>query len=129
MEWNLLLQEIVYPALGAALTALLTWLTTVIINWINSKVKDKKLADLLKTITEVVTMAVKSTYQTYVESLKGTNAWTKEAQAEALQRALDKAKRALSTDALKYIEEQHGDIDAYIRELIESLLYDLKQKK
>ena len=40
--------------------------------------------------------------------------------------ALDTAMRELTTDALAYIEQQHGDVKVYIKTLIESVLYDLK---
>lgn len=119
-------QEILFSAIGVIITGLATWGTTVLINWLNSKIKNKELAALAATILTVITSAVKATYQSYVEGLKGTNAWTKEAQEKALQLALETAKEELTTDALAYIQEQHGDIDKYIKTLIESVLYDLK---
>lgn len=119
-------QEILFSAIGVIITGLATWGTTILINWLNSKIKNKELAALAATILTVITSAVKATYQSYVEGLKGTNAWTKEAQEKALQLALETAKEELTTDALAYIQEQHGDIDKYIKTLIESVLYDLK---
>jgi hypothetical protein len=119
-------QEILFSALGVIITGLATWGTTVLINWLNSKIKNKELAALAATILTVITSAVKATYQSYVEGLKGTDAWTKDAQEKALQLALETAKEELTTDALAYIQEQHGDIDKYIKTLIESVLYDLK---
>ena len=119
-------QEILFSALGVIITGLATWGTTVAVNWLNSKIKNKKLATFAATILTVVSAAVKATYQSYVEGLKGTDAWTKEAQEKALQLALETAKEELTTEALAYIQEQHGDIDKYIKTLIESVLYDLK---
>jgi predicted PurR-regulated permease PerM len=119
-------QEILFSILGVILTGLASWGTTVLIQWLNSKIKNKKLAAFAATILTVVTSAVKATYQSYVEGLKGTDAWTKEAQEKALQMALDTAKEELTTEALAYIEKQHGDVDKYIKTLIESILYDLK---
>jgi hypothetical protein len=103
--------------------------TTVAINWLNSKIKNKELAAFAATILTVVTAAVKATYQSYVESLKGTDAWTKEAQEKALQMALETAKNELTIGAIDYIKEQHGDVDSYLKTLIESVLYDLKNGK
>lgn len=119
-------QEILFSVLGTLLTGLATWATAVLIQWLNSKIKNKELLALATTILTVVNTAVKSTYQTYVEGLKGTNAWTKEAQEKALKLALETAKAELTVEALEYIQQQHGDIDKYLITLIESVLYDLK---
>ena len=122
-------QEILFSALGVIITGLATWFTTVAVNWLNSKIKNKELAMFAETILKVVTEAVKATYQTYVESLKGTNAWTKEAQEKALNEALKTVKKELTTEAISYIEEHHGDVDEYLKTLIHSVLYDLKNGK
>lgn len=118
--------NIIFSALGIIITGLATWGTTVAVNWLNSKIKNKELAALTETILIVVRNAVKATYQTYVESIKGTAMWTEEAQKKALQDALTMAKDSLTVEALKFIEERHGDIDTYIINLIHSILYDLK---
>ena len=119
-------QEILFSALGIIITGLATWGTTVLVNWLNSKIKNKELAMFAEMILTVVNSAVKATYQSYVEGLKGTDAWTKEAQEKALQMALEAAKAELTVGAIDYIKEQHGDVDSYIKTLIESVLYDLK---
>ena len=119
-------QDILFTALGTIITGLATWGTSVLIQWLNSKIKNKEIAALAATILTVITHAVKATYQSYVQSIKGTNLWTKEAQEEALRTALETAKAELTTEALAYIQAQHGDIDKYITTIIESVLYDLK---
>ena len=118
--------EILFSVLGIVITALASWATTVLIQWLNTKIKNKELAAFAATILTVVNSAVKATYQSYVEGIKGTDAWTKEAQEQALKMALETAKEELTTDALAYIKEQHGDINKYLTTLIESVLYDLK---
>ena len=118
--------EILFSVLGIVITALASWGTTVLIQWLNTKIKNKELAAFAATILTVVNSAVKATYQSYVEGIKGTDAWTKEAQEQALKMALETAKEELTTDALAYIKEQHGDINKYLTTLIESVLYDLK---
>lgn len=122
MNWT----EILFSILGVILTGLASWGTTVLIQWLNTKIKNKELAAFAATILTIVNSAVKATYQSYVEGLKGTDAWTKEAQEQALQMALDTVKSELTTGAIAYIQEQHGDVDKYIKTLIESVLYDLK---
>lgn len=122
------LSNIIFSALGVIITGLASWGTAVLIKWLNSKIKDKELAAFATTITTVVSNAVKAVTQTYVDSLKGTDAWTKEAQEKALQMALETAKSELTTDALAYIEAQHGDVDKYLVTLIESTLFNLKNQ-
>lgn len=123
------LMEIIFSAIGVIITGLASWATTVLVKWLNTKIKNKELASFSETVITIVTNAVKCTYQSYVEGIKGTDQWTKEAQEKALQLALETAKKELTTNAVKYIENQHGDIDNYIKTLIESILYDLKNNK
>lgn len=120
------LTNIIFSVIGIVFTGLASWGTAVLVKWLNSKIKNKEIAAFATTIVNVVNGAVKATYQSYVESLKGTDAWTKEAQENALKIALDTIKAELTTEALTYIESQHGDIDKYLVTLIESVLYDLK---
>ena len=122
------LTNIIFSVIGIVFTGLASWGTAVLIKWLNSKIKDKELAAFATTITTVVGNAVKAVTQTYVDSLKGTDAWTKEAQEKALQMALETAKSELTDEALAYIESQHGDIDKYLVTLIESTLFNLKNQ-
>lgn len=121
--------QILLPTLGTILTGFISWGLTALVKWLSTKTKNKEILGLVETITTVVNTAVKATYQSYVEGLKGTDAWTKEAQEAALKMALETAKQQLTMEALKYIEEQHGDIDDYLKSLVESILYDLKNGK
>ena len=114
------------PAIGTALAGLLSWGTTVLIKWLNSKIKNKEIAGFATAILTVTSNAVKATYQSYVQAIKGTDAWTKEAQEEALQQALETAKSEMTNGAIDYIKTTHGDVDTYLKTLIESILYDLK---
>ena len=122
------LTNIIFSVIGIVITGLASWGTAVLIKWLNSKIKDKELAAFATTITTVVGNAVKAVTQTYVDRLKGTDAWTKEAQEKALQMALETAKSELTDEALAYIELQHGDIDKYLITLIESTLFNLKNQ-
>ena len=121
-------QQILFSALGVFVTGLVSWFTTLAIKWLNSKIKNKELLHFSTTVLTIVTNAVKATYQTYVESIKGTELWNAQSQKEALEQALITAKKELTVDSLEYIQKEHGDIDAYLKTLIESILYDLKNK-
>lgn len=121
--------QILLSALGVIITGLASWATTALVKWLNTKIKDKELAALAETIVNIISSAVKATYQSYVEGLKGTDGWTKEAQEKALILALETAKKQLTTEAIKYIEENRGDVNEYLKAMIESVLYDLKNNK
>lgn len=121
------LTNIIFSALGIIITGLASWGTTVLIKWLNTKIKNQELASFATTIATVVGQVVKEVTQTYVQNIKGTDAWTKEAQEKALSMALETAKSELTTEALDYIQTQHGDIDKYLITLIESTLYNLKK--
>ena len=121
-------QEILFSAIGTILTGLLAWLVSMATSWISTKIKDKNAAKMMTTILTIVTDAVQATYQTYVEALKGTDAWTKEAQEKALNMALTTIKKQLTQESAKFITENYGNIEEYLKTLIEAVLYKLKNK-
>ena len=111
----------------AVVFALVSWGLTLLTTWLRTKIKNKKIAELLSSILNIVTNSVKVVYQTYVESIKGTDEWTVDAQKKALQMALEKAKKQLSKDTIKFIEDTYGNLDDYLTNLIEATLYNLKK--
>ena len=121
-------QEILFSTIGTILTGLLAWLISIITSWISTKIKDKNATKMITTILTIVTNAVQATYQSYVEALKGTNAWTKEAQEKALKMALATIKSQLTKGAINFIENNYGNVEDYLKTLIESILYKLKNK-
>lgn len=120
------IQNILLSALGVIITGLATWLSTYIVKLLNEKIKDKQFARWLSQIIEIITNAVKCTYQTYVEALKDENMFTKEAQEEALKRTLQSIKSQLSQESIKFIEDNFGDVEKWLIEKIESIIYSLK---
>lgn len=123
MDW----QSLIISVVSIILTGLATWAVTALTAWLNEKLKDKKSFRFVTAIVDVVTSCVKATYQTYVEAIKGTDMWTKEAQEKALQMALESAKAQLNEELKGYITDTFGSIDAYLIGLIEAILYDLKK--
>ena len=123
------LLQIILTTLGVILTTLATWIATKITKFFDTKITDAKAREIVANIEKIVYDAVKAVYQTYVESIKGTNVWTKEAQEKALKNALDITLAQLSADAKEFIQNHFGDITTYITNLIHSCLYDLKKTK
>ncbi len=120
------IMNIILSALGTIVTGLASFAVVKFTSWINSKVKDKKAAGYLNAIVNLVVIAVKETYQTYVESLKKSGSFDADAQKEALNNCLINIKSKCSTELIDYLKENFGDVDEYIISLIESQIYTLK---
>lgn len=125
MDWSQLF-NILIAALGTLLTGLATWATTRLVTFLNSKIKDKEAAKHLTNITTITMNAVQAVFQTYVESLKKQNAFTEESQKEALEKCLAIIKNQLTPELIAYITENFGDLEKYLKTLVESTIYKLK---
>ena len=120
------LQNIVIEIAVILLTALGSWVLAKVKTLVNTKVKNEKARELLDAATKAVTSSVKATFQTYVESIKGTDAWTKDAQITALRMAANTAKTQMSEEVRAYIAANFGDVDAWLENSIEAEIYTLK---
>lgn len=74
----------------------------------------------LTEIADAISDAVAMTSQTYVDALKNAGTFTKEAQTEALQKALAACAASISADAKEFIEELYGDLTEYLTTKIEA---------
>ena len=129
MSWQQILINLAITLAAALLTALGSWVLVKVKNLVATKIKNTKTQALLLGAVDVVASVVKATYQTYVQAIKGTEAWTQEAQKNALQQALHNAQVQLSTEAKDYIQANFGDVGAWVQNQIEATLYDLKNKQ
>lgn len=122
MDLNLLqdiLEVCIIPLLGV--------LTAYLVNYIKAKSieltnkTDSEMADkYIQMLTQTITDCVIATNQTYVETLKKQEAFTKEAQKEAFQKTYDAVMLVLTDDAKDYLAEAYGDLTAYITMKIEA---------
>ena len=122
-----IIMNIIQSTLSVIITGLITFATSKLIQLINSKINDKKAANYLSTIINLVGDSVKSVYQTYVESLKNQDIFTEEAQKEALDRCMNMIKSQLAPELINYITNNFGDLESYLKTLIESTIYTLKK--
>lgn len=122
MEW----QNILYSALGMIITGLVSWGVERLIAFLNTKIKNIKALTYLTDAISIVTNSVKSTYQTYVQSLKDKDVFTEEAQKTALIKALNQAQSQMSEELKKYITNNFGNLTDWITTQIEASLYNLK---
>jgi hypothetical protein len=122
--------EIIAPFAGALLTALCGFAISYLkkrsgqIKTESDNALVTKYADM---ITETVTNCVVAVNQTYVDTLKKNDAFTKEAQEEAFKMCYNNIVGLLSVDAQKYIVETFGDLEIYLTTRIESLVNTSKK--
>lgn len=129
MNWLEMLSQIfelcIIPLLGI--------LTRYIIQFIQAKAKElsaKADNELAKKYTQMIantiTKCVKATNQTYVETLKKQGKFDDEAQKIAFKKTFDAVLIMLGEDAKNYIRETSGDLDTYLKQIIEAEVKDNK---
>ena len=99
-----------------------------LIQFINSKIKNNKAADLLTTATTIVINAVRSVFQTYVEALKKEGSFNKDAQIIALNKAKDIALTQMTDEVKEYLVATYGSLDSWLDTNIEATINILKNK-
>lgn len=126
------MDQIIVNIISIVVTAVVIPLISVggtqLIKFINSKIKDNEAARQLTTATEIVINAVRSVFQTYVESLKAEGKFDAESQATALSKAKDIAISQMTAEAKEYIEKNYGGLDNWLTIQIESSINLLKNK-
>ena len=124
------MNQIILNILAAVTTCiilpLISFLGIKLSQWLNTKIKDEKARKLFTQATEIVTNAVRTTFQTYVESLKNSGSFGKNEQLEALNRAKAIITSELTEELKTFISENYGDLTAWINNQIEASIYKLK---
>lgn len=123
---NDILINIISAVVTTVLLPLITWAGTKLIQYVGTKVKNERAAALLTSATNVVLNAVRSVFQTYVESLKASGSFGPDAQVEALKKAKDIALSQFGEDVKEYIITNFGNLDGWLTNQIESSINLLK---
>ena len=123
---NELLLNILSVVVTAVIIPLISLLGTKLYQLINSKIKDQKGATLIKKATDIVLNAVRSVFQTYVESLKKSGGFDSAAQAKAFNMAKTIIVSQLTKDVKAYLAENYGDLEEWISTQIEASINILK---
>lgn len=117
------------------LIPLLGILTKYLVDFLNAKCLELKTSTddqiaqkYIEMINDTVITCVVATNQTYVNALKQSGSFDKEAQQKAFQMTLDAILTILSEDAKQYIVEVSGDITTYLTQLIEKQVNYNKQE-
>lgn len=122
---TLLLEIVIIPLLGA-LTVYIVTLLKAKTKEITDKIENDKADKYIYMLSNTITKCVTATNQTYVDNLKKENAFSKEAQQEALKMTADAVLAILSDEAKTYLPTIVGDLNTYILTQIESEVNRLK---
>ena len=129
MDWLEILQQVfnlvIVPLLGIGTIYLIGLIRTkkrAILEEVDSEVATKYINFLEQTIVDCVI----ATNQTYVNTLKEKNAFTKEAQKEAFKKTYEAVMAILTEDAKEYLTLAIGDLEVYVTNRIESTVIQVK---
>lgn len=126
------MNDIIISIISVVVTSVVSPLITLggakLIQYLNQKIKDEKIRNTLTGITQLVERAVRSVFQTYVESLKKSGTFDKEAQLKALSFARTEVMKELNDDAIDFIKSNYGDIQGFITNQIEATINLLKKE-
>ena len=126
------MNEIIINIISVVVTSIVLPLISIagakLIQFINSKIKNNKAADLLTTATTIVINAVRSVFQTYVEALQKEGSFNKDAQIIALNKAKDIALTQITDEVKDYLVTTYGSLDTWLDTNIEATINILKNK-
>ena len=120
--------NIILAGVSIIVTGLASWGVAVFTNWINSKMKDKKMAALLSQAMQIVADAVKLIFQEFVEALKKNGKFDEAAQKEAKEAATKIIMNKLTPELKEFITANYGDIAAWVSDQIEVAIYNFKNQ-
>lgn len=119
--------EMLQQIFNICIIPLLGVLTTYLVLFIRKKTEQLKqetdnelYQKYMDMLSETIVNCVIATNQTYVEALKDKNAFDEAAQKEAFTMTYQAVLNILSQDAITYLNEAVGDLDEFIRQMIEA---------
>ena len=109
----------IIPLLGVLTAYLVKWLKAKS-NEIQAKT-DNDLADkYIAMLTDTITACVSATTQTYVDTLKASGSFDKEAQEQAFKMTYEAVLGILTDEAKEYLVSAVGDLQVYVTNKIEA---------
>lgn len=121
--WN-----IIWSVVGIVATGLVSWATTALVAWLNTKIKNEKAAKWASDLTSIVSNAVLSVTQTFVDTMKKAGKFDEAAAKEAKDKALSIITSQLTPELKDYITSNFGDMTEYLGNLVEAMVQSLKCK-
>lgn len=117
------LMNILYTIVVGCGTAVTSFLCVFIknkIGEITSKIENQKVSEYINAATNVVSDAVLTVSQTYVDTLKKEGKFSQKAQIEAKEKAVEIATKLITEDGKNAIEKVYGDFAEWLSTTIES---------
>lgn len=117
------LMNILYTIVVGCGTAVTSFLCVFIknkIGEITSKIENQKVSEYINAATNVVSDAVLTVSQTYVDALKKEGKFSQKAQIEAKEKAVEIATKLITEDGKNAIEKVYGDFAEWLSTTIES---------
>ena len=124
MDWGSIGTQVILGIFGLVITAL----GTVVTMLINKYVKDEKLKNMLNSLNQLLINCVTEVQQTYVDTLKKQGKFDLDAQQQALETCLTKAKDSMTSEMWDWLVANYKDPDSYLRSRIESIIGSFKFK-
>ena len=126
--FNLLEQQwcqIILGAIGTGVAGLIAYGFALLNAWISTNVKNKKVRAYLVTISGIIESSVISVQQTFVSNLIKQGKFDKAAQQEAFELAYKNVLKNLTAEGTKILSEVYPDVEAWIKQQIEVMVYNL----
>jgi polyhydroxyalkanoate synthesis regulator phasin len=120
----------VLPLVAVVISGLLTWGLAEFSKWIRSKVKSEQLGDAFIAAAEIAATTVNETNATIVKGFQEAAAdgkITKDEGKKVKEDVLAQVKTNLPERSNKLLSEAVGDLDAYLRGLIEQKVEETKR--
>lgn len=123
---NEILLNVLSIIVTAVIIPVISFLGYKLSSWLSTKIKNEKAANFFKQACDIVLNAVRSVFQTYVESLKNSGNFNKDAQAIAFNKAKAIILNQMTQELKTFIISNYGDLDDWINNQIEASINLLK---
>lgn len=115
-------EKIIIALVVAILLPLISYAVTTLTQYVKAKaneIENENVRFFVKEAMDRVEKAVLYVMQTYTDTLKKESKFDKDAQAEALRRAKERAYELIDSDMQAIVEKAYGDFDVWLESSIE----------
>lgn len=113
------INEIILMILQGVLVPLIIYGITLLRSYLAAKTESLQVQRAIDQASDAAIKAVSETAQAYVDEMKGTGQWDKDAADEAFKLSLATAKQILGAEGMKLLQTVTGDVEAYLTAAIE----------
>lgn len=131
------MEEVIRDILYILITGCGIAITKYIVDLVNKKINEiqvntqiseyDQLNKYIDNAQDAIARVVLTLSQTVVDGLKKNNSFTKEAQEEVKQQAIDMAKKMITEETKNAIVEVYGDFEVFLDSCIEAMVKENKE--